>query len=131
MKIWNGYESEHSMNLVMIGHFKTTEDAEKTQELIKQLSEGLRDKIDVGTSRDRYSDPVMDLLRKVNVYDLSPSELEHFLYDIRTHVEGDKIIVTTDEFEVSAFLKLMVTKGARVEVYSAHDYPDTNYGRGK
>lgn len=131
MKIWNGYGSEHSMNLVMIGHFKTTEDAEKTQELIEQLSEGLRDKIDVGTSRNRYSDPVMDLLRKVNIYDLSPSELEHFLYDIRTRVEGDKIIVTTDESEVSAFLKLMVTKGARVEVYSAHDYPDTDYGRSK
>lgn len=131
MKIWNGYGSEHSMNLVMIGHFKTTEDAEKTQELIEQLSEGLRDKIDVGTSRDRYSDPVMDLLRKVNVYDLSPSELEHFLYDVRTRLEGDRIIVTTDESEVSAFLKLMVAKGARVEVYSAHDYPDTNYGRGK
>lgn len=131
MKIWNGYGSEHSLNLVMIGHFKTTEDAEKTQELFEQLSEGLRDKIDVGTSRDRYSDPVMDLLRKVNVYDLSPSELEHFLYDIRTRVEGDKIILTTDESEVSAFLKLMVTKGARVEVYSAHDYPDTDYGRGK
>lgn len=131
MKIWNGYGSEHSLNLVMIGHFKTTEDAEKTQELFEQLSEGLRDKIDVGTSRDRYSDPVMDLLRKVNVYDLSPSELEHFLYDIRTRVEGDKIILTTDKSEVSAFLKLMVTKGARVEVYSAHDYPDTDYGRGK
>jgi hypothetical protein len=131
MKIWNGYGSEHSMNLVMIGHFKTAEEAEKTQKLIEQLSKGLRDKIDVGTSQDRYSDPVMDLLRKANVYNLSPSELEHFLYDTSTSAEGDKVIVTTDESEVSAFLKLMVTKGARVEVYSAHDYPDTEYGRGK
>ncbi|MFA6055241.1 MAG: DUF6375 family protein [Thermodesulfovibrionales bacterium] len=131
MKIWNGYGSEHSMNLVMIGHFKTAEEAEKTEKLIEQLTEGLRDKIDVGTSPNRFSDAVMDLLRKVNVYDLSPSELEHFLYDTRTCVDGDKIIVTTDESEVSAFLKLMVMKGARVEVYSAHDYPDTDYGRGK
>ena len=29
MKIWNGYGSEHSMNLVMIGRFKTVGEAEK------------------------------------------------------------------------------------------------------
>ena len=42
MKIWQGYGSDHSMNLVMIGHFKNPKDAEETQKLIEQLSEGLR-----------------------------------------------------------------------------------------
>lgn len=41
------------------------------------------------------------------------------------------MILTTDESEVSAFLKVMIQKEAKVEVYSAHDYPDTEYGRGK
>lgn len=131
MKIWHGYGSEHSMNLVMIGHFKSPEDAEGTQKLIYQLTEGLRDKIEIGTFRDRFGDSVIDLLRINECYILSPSELEHFLYDTRTRVEGDKIILTTDESEVSAFLKLMIEKGAKVEIYSAHDYPDTEYGRGK
>jgi hypothetical protein len=131
MKLWHGYGSEHSMNLVMIGHFKSLEDAEKTQNLIEQLTEGLRGKIEIGTSLDRFGDNVLDLLRETNCYILGPSELEHFLYDINTRVEGDKIILTTDEFEVSAFFKLMITKGAKVEIYSAHDYPDTEYGRGK
>jgi hypothetical protein len=131
MKIWQGYGSEHSMNLVMIGHFKSAEDAETTQELIEQLSKGLSDKIDIGTSRDRFSDEVMDLLRETGCYNLSPSELEHLLYDKRIRVEENKIILTTDEFEVSAFFKLMIEKGAKVEIYSAHDYPDTEYGRGK
>jgi hypothetical protein len=131
MKIWHGYGSEHSMNLVMIGHFKSPEDAEKTQKLIEQLSAGLRDKIDIGTSRDRFGEDVLDLLRETNCYTLSPSELEHFLYDTHTRVEGDKIILTTEESEVSAFFKLMIAKGAKVEIYSAHDYPDAEYGRGK
>ena len=131
MKIWHGYGSEHSMNLVMIGHFKSPEDAKKTQKLIEQLSEGLRDKIDIGTSRDRFGDDVMDLLKEADCYSLSPSDLEHFLYDINTRVEGDKIIVTTDEFEVAAFFKLMIINGAKVELYSAHDYPDAEHGRGK
>ncbi|MCC7212451.1 MAG: hypothetical protein E3K40_11980 [Candidatus Brocadia sp.] len=64
MKIWYGYGSEHSMNLVMIGKFKNAEDAKKTKELIDQLTEGLNDKINVGKSQDRYHDNVMDLLRK-------------------------------------------------------------------
>ena len=131
MKIWHGYGSEHSMNLVMIGHFKSADDAKKTQNLIEQLTEGLRDKIDIGTYRDRFDDEVMDLLRKINCYSLSPSELEHFLYDSNTQVEGDKIVLTTDESEVSAFFKLMINNGAKVEIYSAHDYPNAEYGRGK
>lgn len=131
MKIWHGYGSEHSMNLVMIGHFKSSEDAKETQKLIEQLTAGLSDKIEVGKSRDRFGDDVMNLLRQTECYNLSPSDLEHFLYDTRTRVEGDKIILTTDEIDVSAFFKLMIEKGAKVEIYSAHDYPDTKYGRGK
>ena len=131
MKIWHGYGSEHSMNLVMIGHFKSADDAKKTQNLIEQLTEGLRGKIDIGTYRDRFGDDVMELLRETNCYNLSPSELEHFLYDSHTQVDGDKIVLTTDESEVSAFFKLMINNGAKVEIYSAHDYPDAEYGRGK
>jgi hypothetical protein len=115
----------------MIGQFKNQKDAKKTQNLIERLTAGLKDKIDIGTSRDRFGDDVLDLLKETNCYSLSPSELEHFLYDTHTRVEGDKIILKTEESEVSAFLKLMVNNGAKVEVYSAHDYPDSEYGRGK
>lgn len=131
MKIWHSYGSEHSMNLVMIGHFKSTEDAEKTQRLIEQLTDGLRDRIDVGSQPDRFDEDVMGLLKEANCYMLVPSELENFLYDIHTQVESDKIVLTTDELEVSAFFKLMINNGAKVEIYSAHDYPDAEYGRGK
>jgi len=131
MKIWHGYGSEHSMNLVMIGHFKSTEDSKKTYRLIEQLTEGLGDKIDVGSRQDRFDDDVMDLLKETACNNLRPIELEQFLYNTHTRVESDKIIITTDESEVSAFFKLMINNGAKVEIYSAHDYPDTEYGRGK
>ena len=124
MKIWYGYGSEHSMNLVMIGHFKSTEDSKKTYRLIEQLTEGLRDKIDVGSQRDRFDDDVMDLLKETKCYNLSPIELEQFLYDTSIQLKEEKLILTTDESEVSAFLKLMIENGAKIEIYSAHDYPD-------
>ena len=131
MKIWNGYGSEHSMNLVMIGHFKSSEDAEQTHKVIEKLSGELNGKIDIGTNPENFPDDVAEVLHEIRCYILSPDELEHFLYDIRTRVEGDKIILTTDEIEVSAFFKLMIDNGAKVEMFSAHDYPNKKYGRGK
>jgi hypothetical protein len=55
--------------------------------------------------------------------------LAQFRYDINSERKNDQIVITTDELEVSAFLKLLIDKGARVEMYSAHDYPNTNEGR--
>lgn len=131
MKVWRGYGSEHSMNLVMIGKFKDVDDAKKTKKIIDQLTEKLTDKIEVGSTRDRYSDDTLALLKEVNIYTLRPLELEQFLYETRIKVEGDKLILTTDESEVSAFIKLMIDRGAKIEIFSAHDYPDAEYGRGK
>lgn len=131
MKIWSGYGSEHSMNLVMIGHFKNTEDAKDVQRLFEELTVGLEGIINVDAESDRYSEEVVTLLKKLGCYSLSNFELEQFLYDNRIDVDGDKIVITTDETDVSAFFKLMVLKGARVEIFSGHDYPDADYGRGK
>jgi hypothetical protein len=136
MKIWYGYGSEHSMNLVMIGHFKDHGAAEKAKELIDAFTENVNADLDdhlmvMGTPGNRFSDRMLALLTKVSVHIISPSEMEQFAYDFRARVDGNKVVLTTDESEVSAFLKLLVEKGARVEVYSAHEYPNTEYGRGK
>jgi hypothetical protein len=134
MKIWQGHGTDHSSNLVMIGQFKSSQDAKNAKELFDTLFNGLQDKIDPGSSRnrrDRYSEDVSSLLREAECYTLSPAELEQFLYDVHIRVQGDKMILTTDEYDVSAFLKVMIQKEAKVEVYSAHDYPNTDYGRGK
>lgn len=131
MKIWSGYGSEHSMNLVMIGHFKSTENAKDMLRLFEDLTAGLEDIIDFDAEFDRYSEEVFTLLKKLGCHSLNNFELEQFSYDSRINVHGDKIVITTDETDVSAFFKLMVLKGARVEIFSGHDYPDADYGRGK
>jgi hypothetical protein len=131
MKVWRGYGSEHSMNLVMIGQFKSVDDARKTKQTIDQLIEKLADKIEVGRTRNRFEDEVFALLKDANIYTLGPLELEQFLYDVSTRIEEDKLILNTDESEVSAFMKLMIDRGAKIEIFSAHDYPDAEYGRGK
>ena len=131
MKIWQSFGSEHSSNLVMIGHFKNVADAQEAQKLIEILKEGLKDKSDIGNYRERYDDEIWALLKRANCYSLAPYELEQFQFDFSTQLDDNKIILTTDEYEVSGFFMLMINNGAKVEIFSAHDYPDAEFGRGK
>ena len=130
MKIWNGYGSEHSMNLVMIGRFKETKDAEKAKELIEKLTKIVNhDEDDQNISNNRYSEQMMEFFKSANLYTIRPEELEQFIYDVRTEVNNNEVIITTDESDISAFMKVLLEKGARIEMYSAHDHSDTGLGR--
>lgn len=134
MKIWNAFASEHSMNLVMIGRFKDVRNAEEATVLIERLTNQVSAESQV-TERgaepqgQRFSAAMLDLLRESNLYSVGASELEQFEYDVRVERKDNEVVVTTDEVEVSAFLKVLLEKGGRVEIYSAHNYPDTGLGR--
>jgi Family of unknown function (DUF6375) len=135
MKIWYGYGSEHSTNLVMIGRFKTARDAKKAKEVIDQIIQQLNADVEaglvsIGDQSQHFTDGMLSLLRKIKAHSVGPAELEQFGYEASVNLEGTQIIVKTEEIDVSAFLKVLIDHGARVEVYSAHDYPDTGYGRG-
>lgn len=136
MKIWYQHGSEHSANLVMIGHFENAAEAAKAKEIIDELTtqvtaEQDKGEIVLGSPSERYGKEMLDLLARVNIMSIGPRELEQFLYEVRVKVEGNKFILTTEERDVSAFLKVMFDQGARIEVYSAHAHPDTEYGRGR
>lgn len=128
MKIWNGYSSEHSMNLVLIGRFKQARDAEEVEKDINKLSaQASKDdshSISFGEPEDqRFSDDMLSLLRSLKLNILEPADLGQLVSEHQLKREGDRITVTTDEAEVSAFVKLFIEAGAKVEVFSAHDYP--------
>jgi len=128
MKIWDGYGSEHSMNLVLIGKFKRAQDAEKVEIDIENLSaQALKDDSHTiafdGPADQRFSDEMLSLLGKLNLNTLGPADLGQLLSDHHLERKEDRITVTTDEAEVSAFVKLFIEAGAKVEVFSAHDYP--------
>jgi Family of unknown function (DUF6375) len=129
MKIWLNYGSEHSANLVMIGKFANIQDATAAKALMQKLIDQAREDeqnglIEPQGETDRFSEAMSKLLSDANLYTLAPSELQQFNYDFNLDVQGSSVVVKTDEIDVSALLKLLVSKGARVEVYSAHDYPE-------
>ena len=66
---------------------------------------------------------MLSLLRSLNLYTLGPADLGQLISDHRLKRKNDQITVTTDESEVSAFVKLFIDAGAKVEIFSAHDYP--------
>src|SRR5205809_1145974 len=112
MKIWYQHGSEHSANLVMIGHFKEATEATKAKEIIdtltKQVAEDQKKGAHVvGDPSERYSKAMLELLGRLNVSSIGPQELEQFTYEVDVNVDGSKIVVTTDEIDVSAFLKVM------------------------
>jgi hypothetical protein len=134
MKIWSQHGSEHSANLVMIGHFDEVSEAIKAKEIIDALSNQVAEDQDkgrlvLGSHAERYGSEMLDLLGRLNVASIGPQELEQFAYDVSVKLEGSKIVVTTDEIDISAFMKIMFDRGARIEIYSAHTHQDTGYGR--
>jgi len=67
---------------------------------------------------------MMELLNKLKLYSLGAAELEQFAYDVHIELQGEKVILKTDEVDVSAFFKVLIDNEAKVEIYSAHFYPD-------
>jgi len=134
MKIWCQHGSEHSANLVMIGHFKDETGANRVKAIIDELTRQVREEeskgtLTIGDPPERYSKTMLDFLLKLNIGAIGPGELEQFAYDVNVTLEGKDLVLTTDEYDVSAFLKVMFLEGARIEVYSAHYHPEGEYGR--
>lgn len=137
MKLWLGYGSEHSHNLVMIGHFQEVADAKRAEHMLHRLEALVNEEIgakrmEVGTGVERFSDHVRHVLHtELRLYSVGPTELEQFAYDVRVKRADNDIVITTDEIDVSAFLKVLIDQKAKIEVYSAHYYPDDGHGRGR
>lgn len=136
MKVWYEHGSEHSANLVMIGHFEDASEAAKVKEIIDALSKQVaeeqhRGTLVIGSPSERYGKEMLDLLARLDIASIGPRELEQFAYEVTTKVVGDQVVVTTEELDISAFLKVMFLRGARIEVYSAHDHAGTGHGRGQ
>ena len=128
MKIWNSYGSEHSANLVMIGTFKTVESAEKAKAAIDALVTFVNESGEDYNNATRFSAKQRELYRKEEiggVASLAPQEFFQFCLDVPLEQKGAKIEIRTDEMDVSAYLKVFIDHGAKLEIYSAHDYPDT------
>ena len=130
MKAWRGYGSDHSSNLVLIGEFKTEEDAQRVYELINTIAENANSDVAKGvfeywTKNEQLSEETEKRLRDLKLFHLSPSDVSDFAFwNPSMKKSGKTLRFTSDDVEIGGFVKLMVAEGAKVQVYSAHVYPD-------
>lgn len=132
MKLWNGYGSEHSANMVLIGTFESSDKAEEAVKLLKDATDVARadeaaGRLVAGKPPTSFSDGMMELYKRTNL-SLNYGDPEELLYDYDAAREGDRVIITTDEMLLSAFVKVMIHGGAKIQVYSRHDHSGP-YGR--
>ncbi len=123
MKIWIGYGSEHSANLVMLGKFKTPEDAtsflaelEKLERLIQEDDSG--DDVFRDFPKKIMDEIFYGRIRFCN--DFAPKDLDDFRMDLRRYQrDDDQTIVEfkSDETGWAGLIKMMLNAGARIELF--------------
>lgn len=125
MRIWHSYGSEHSMDLVLIGRFETVSGAEAAIErmkALKTLAEAEQPNDDWRRQDERMPDPLIEELQRLELYELGRSDVDIYAYDHSLERNGSTIRIGTEESEVQGFLKVLIHLGARVEVFSRHDW---------
>ena len=70
------------------------------------------------------NDGVREALSELKIYGLTPEDIENFAKGHIMNRDGDQVLLQTEEWDLSGFMKVMVERGARIEVYSGHFYPD-------
>jgi len=124
MKIWIGHGSEHSYSLVLIGHFVDEADARRAEERFQRLKAAAESELpQQGWKTDeRFSTDTLSLLQDLKLYELSPTDVDNFAFDHSVDVIGKDVRIETDEAEVQGFLKVLINGGAKVEIFSTHNW---------
>ncbi len=134
MKIWQGFGSEHSYRLVMIGQFADAHSARAVAEKFERLAEvaeGAWPDEGWGQPSERLEAGLREALYEFKLYDLGRSDVDNFVFEHSVHVDGNQIRIDTDEGEVQGFLKVLIDAGAKVEVFSGHNWNDDGTPRGR
>lgn len=127
MKVWHGYGTEHSMNLKLIGHFAGVEEAKSTVDAIKVLTKAAHaeqeaGRLEYGEPLRMFSEELLAVLSEVEIHSFGYADVEQFLYDVDVNADGSDVVVQTDEIDVIAFVKVLLARGAIVEMYSMHEH---------
>ncbi|WP_412520876.1 DUF6375 family protein [Actinomadura madurae] len=125
MRIWHSYGSEHSMDLVLIGTFETVAGAEaamERMEALKPLGEAEWPDNDWRRQDERMPTALANELMKLELYDMGRSDVDIYGHDYSIERNGSTVRIRTEESEVQGFLKVLIHLGARVEVFSRHDW---------
>jgi hypothetical protein len=127
MKVWHGYGTEHSMNLKLIGHFASAEEAKAAVETIAALTataeaEQEAGRLEYGEPPRMFSDALLAVLSELRMHSFAYADIEQFLYDTDVKTDGPDVVIQTDEIDVIAFIRVLLARGAKLEMFSMHEH---------
>jgi hypothetical protein len=125
VRVWHSYGSEHSMDLVLIGSFETVSGAEAAVErmsALKIIAEAAWSDDDWRRPDERMPDELAEELRRLRLYEMGRSDVDIYAFEHTVERDGSTVRVWTEESEVQGFLKVLIHLGARVEVFSRHNW---------
>jgi hypothetical protein len=115
------------MNLVLVGTFLSLSAAEAAVERMKALQVLAEEQWNADEWRrqdDRMSDEVLEKLRELKLYDMGRVDVDMYSFEHTVDRNGATVTIATDESDVQGFLKVLIGLGAKVEVFSRHDWND-------
>lgn len=123
MKFWIGYGSEHSANLVMLGKFKSVEDATGFLAELEKLERLIQEDDNGDDAFHAFPKKIMDEVFSGRIRfcnDFAPKDLEDFRMDLQRHQRADDQTIVEFKSDVTGWaglIKMMVNAGAKVEVF--------------
>ncbi|WP_406360791.1 DUF6375 family protein [Streptomyces sp. NBC_00715] len=132
MRIWNGYGSEHSMDLVLIGRFQTVtgaKAAEERMEALKALAEDAWSDDDWQSPGERMPRELGEALAEMKLYDMGRYDVDVFALDHTVTRIGETVRIWTDESDVQGFLKALLHYGAKIEIFSRYEWDEDTITR--
>ena len=128
MKIWQGYSSEHSSRIVLVGHFQSPADAEAFNEEYKKIQAlAVAHFGEIESDDDKFPDEIFKILynEKIKFSQITtPKDLAEFAGEGDTSVSGNDFILTSSEYEWGGTIKMLLMAGAKIELFSRHDYEE-------
>jgi len=113
------------MSLVLIGTFATVSDAEaaiKRMEALKALAAAEWSDDDWHSPDERMPYSLIQDLIKLKLYELGRSDVDIYAMDHTIKRSDATVRIWTDESDVQGFLKVLISLGGRVEIFSRHDW---------
>ena len=132
MKFWIGYGSEHSMNLILIGRFETIELARTAVEKIAALRELAESEIPEPSwapREERLTKQFRQTMWDMDIHNMGRDDVANFIYDYQIDQSGKELQILTDETEIQGFLKVLLRFGAKVEIFSLHQWNEDGTSR--
>jgi hypothetical protein len=113
------------MDLLLVGTFEAVSGAEAAIErmkALKALAEAGWSDDDWRRRDERMPMTLVEELAKLELYDMGRSDVDIYAFDHSVERRGSTVRVQTEESDVQGFLKVLIHLGARVEVFSRHDW---------